>query len=394
MKISEVSAIPISIPLTALCRMGHGVMPGRKMRTILQVKTDDGYVGVGEVEGDKASTIDFMKKRILGHDPFQIEKLRWKIAAPIYSNELIGQEEIFAAFEFAMLDIQGKVIGRPVYDLVGGKMRDRVDFSAYLFFRYGKNGQGGESNPEELVEEATDLVSKHGFRTLKLKAGVFNPDVDVETIRLLRKEFPDAKIRLDPNGVWSPETSIRIGRKLEKYDIEYYEDPCCGIEGMRKVTQKVNIPTCTNMIVRTFKDLPAVIRLRAVDIVHSDPHRFGGIRAAVQLSKVCEVFNLGQSMHSGFETGVSLSAMLHTVATWASQPYAIDSTYEHLEDDILKKRFIFEDGQMEVPSGPGLGIEIDPEKLQIYAEAYKREGPFLSWEDPRQPDWHQLSPRW
>ncbi len=204
MKISEVSAIPISIPLTALCRMGHGVMPGRKMRTILQVKTDDGYVGVGEVEGDKASTIDFMKKRILGHDPFQIEKLRWKIAAPIYSNELIGQEEIFAAFEFAMLDIQGKVIGRPVYDLVGGKMRDRVDFSAYLFFRYGKNGQGGESNPEELVEEATDLVSKHGFRTLKLKAGVFNPDVDVETIRLLRQEFPDAKIRLDPNGVWSP----------------------------------------------------------------------------------------------------------------------------------------------------------------------------------------------
>ncbi|OGP93767.1 MAG: hypothetical protein A2156_15715 [Deltaproteobacteria bacterium RBG_16_48_10] len=394
MKITEVSAIPISIPLTALCRMGHGVMPGRKIRTILQVKTDDGYTGFGEVEGNKADSINFMKKWVLGHDPFQIEKLRWKIAAPVYSNEQIAQEEIFAAFEFAMLDIQGKVLGRPVHDLVGGKMRDKVSFTAYLFFRYAKNGEGGESTPQELVEEAKSFVSKHGFQTLKLKAGVFNPEVDVETIRLLRKTFPEKKIRLDPNAVWSPETSIKIGKKLEKYDIEYYEDPCFGIEGMAKVTRKVNIPTCTNIIVRTFKDLPAVIRLKAVDIIHSDPHRFGGIRAAVQLSKICEVFNLGQSMHSGFETGISLAAMIHTAATWPSQPYAIDSTYEHLEDDILVKPFHFEEGQIEVPSGPGLGVEIDQGKVQIYAEAYKREGPFLSWEDPRQPEWHQLSPRW
>lgn len=394
MKISEVSAVPISVPLTAPCRMGHGVMPGRKVRTIVQVKTDGGYMGVGEVEGDKADVINLMKKWVLGHDPFQTEKLRWKVAAPVYSDQLVGQDEIFAAFEFALLDIQGKVLGRPVYDLVGGKMRDRVDFSAYLFFRYAKDGQGGESTPEEVVDEARSFVLRYGFQTLKLKAGVFSPDVDIETISLLRQEFPEKKIRLDPNGVWSPETAIKVGKKLEKYDIEYYEDPCCGIEGMAKVTQKVSIPTCTNMIVRTFRDLPAVIRLRAVDIIHSDPHRFGGIRAAVQLSKICEIFNLGQSMHSGFETGVSLAAMLHTAATWPSQPYAIDSTYEHLEDDILVKRFVFDNGQLEVPTGPGLGVEIDEEKLQVYAEAYKREGPFFSWEDPRQPEWHQLSPRW
>ena len=99
-------------------------------------------------------------------------------------------------------------------------------------------------------------------------------------------------------------------------------------------------------------------------------------------------------MHSGFETGCSLSAMLHTVAIWASQPYAIESTYEYLEDDILEKQLIFEDRQLKVPSEPGLGIENDQGKIQIYAEAYRREGPFLSCEDPRQPDWHQLSPRW
>ncbi|MFX0196331.1 MAG: enolase C-terminal domain-like protein, partial [Candidatus Hodarchaeota archaeon] len=351
---------------------------------------------VGEVEGDRAGLINFMKKWVLGHDPFQIEKLRWKLASPVYANELVGQDEIFAALEFAMLDIQGKILGRPVHDLVGGRMRDRINFSAYLFFRYvkAKGGPGGETTPEGIVEEARSLVSKYGFRTLKLKAGVYDPDVDLETIRLLRQEFPDKKIRIDPNAVWSPETAIRLGKKLEKYDIEYYEDPCSGIEGMAKVTRKVNIPTCTNIIVRTFRDLPAVIRLRAVDIIHSDPHRFGGIRAAVQLSKFCEVFNLGQSMHSGTEAGVGLAAMIHTAATWASQPYAIDTTYEHLEDDILERPFIIEDGQIEVPTRPGLGIEIDEKKLQIYAEAYKREGPFFSWEDPRQPEWHQVSPRW
>lgn len=394
MKISEVTATAISIPLTSLCRMAHGVMPGRKLRTILQLKTDDGCVGYGEVEGDKASVINNMKKWILGHDPYQIEKLRWKIAAPVYSNELLAQDEIFASIEFALLDIQGKVLGRPVYDLVGGKMRDSVDLSLYLFFRYAKNGEGGESTPEEIVKEASSFVADYGFNTLKLKAGVFAPELDIETIKLLREEFPLKKIRLDPNGVWSPETSIRVGKRLEEYDIEYYEDPCSGIEGMEKVKRKVDIPMCTNMIVRSFKDLPPVIRLRAVDIIHSDPHRFGGIRAAVQLAKFCEVFNLGQSMHSSFETGVSLAAMLHTASTWPSQPYAIDSTYEHLEDDIITKKFSILDGKIKVPSDPGLGIEVDEEKLQIYAEAYERQGPFFSWEDPRQPDWHQMSPRW
>jgi glucarate dehydratase len=155
----------------------------------------------------------------------------------------------FGAIEVACLDLVGKAIGRPVCDLLGGRVRARVPFSAYLFFKHAGAGgpwdfatdpsaatgwpavrQREALTPEALVEQAEAMVAACGFQSLKLKAGVLSPDSEVQTIRLLREVFgPTIPLRIDPNTAWSLETSIRYAHELDGL-LEYYEDPVAGTE--------------------------------------------------------------------------------------------------------------------------------------------------------------------
>jgi glucarate dehydratase len=401
MKITDLKATTVTVPLEAPLRHSAGAHWGRFVRTIVEVETDEGIVGLGEMGGGGESaeaSINGLKQYLVGHDPMNLEQLYWKICNPtasLYNNRL----QLHAAIEFACIDIVGKKLGLRACDLLGGALREHVPFAAYLFFRYpGEDGlAGGEDDADKMVSHVSDLVAEHGFRTLKLKGGVFHPDHEVGVFRALANAFPDHKLRIDPNAVWSVEEAIRVGHAIEDLNNDYYEDPVWGLEGMRRVKENVRIPTATNMVVINIEQLAASIRTNAVDVILLDTTFWGGLRQAWKAGVVCSAFQTGMAVHSSGELGIQLATMLHLGALLPSISFAADAHYHHLKDDIIVGgRMQYRDGAIAVPSGPGLGVELDRDKLAEYSELYRELGGYPYDRDPHRPDWFSIWPesRW
>ncbi|MBC8105741.1 MAG: mandelate racemase, partial [Anaerolineae bacterium] len=307
--------------------------------------------------------------------------------------------QLHAAIEFACIDIIGKKLGVRACDLLGGALRDEVPFASYLFFRYRdeKTGAGGEETPKQMLAHARQLVAKHGFTTHKLKAGVFAPDHEVEVFRALAEEFPEHRLRIDPNAAWSVEESIRIGHLIEDLSNDYFEDPCFGMEGMRRVRDRVRIPLATNTVVVNFEQLAANIRSGAVDVILLDTTFWGGLRQAWKAGVICEKVQLGVAVHSSGELGIQLATMLHLGATLPNLSFAADAHYHHLTDDIIRGgKMKYVNGAIAVPHGPGLGVELDRDKLRQYSELYKELGNYPYDRDPHRPGWFAITPerRW
>jgi len=397
MRISDIKATTVTVPLEAPLRHSNGAHWGRFVRTIVEVITDEGLVGVGEMGGcgeSAENAIEALKTYLVGHDPLQLEQLRWKIMNPVgslYNNRM----QLHAAIEFACIDVAGKYLGIRACDLLGGALREEIPFASYLFYRYrhDKTGAGGESTPEQMVAHARDLVDRYGFQTHKLKGGVFPPEHDIEVYRALAEALPAASFRLDPNSVWSVEEAIRVGKAIEDLKNDYFEDPTFGMEGMRWVRHFVRIPTATSTVVVNFEQLASCIRSEAVDVILLDTTFWGGLRQAHKAGQVLEVFQWGACVHSSGELGVQLATMLHLGATLPNLGFAADAHYHHLEDDIIKGgKLPYENGKIALPQGPGLGVELDYDKLDCYAELYRELGGYPYDRDPRRPHWVCIMP--
>ncbi len=396
-RISDIKATTVTVPLEAPLRHANGAHWGRFVRTIVQVFTDAGLVGLGEIGGGGESAvaaIEGLKPYLLGHDPVQVEVLRWMIANPtasLYNN----RTQILAALEFACLDLAGQATGLRVCDLLGGALRERVPFASYLFYRYRNSdtGRGGEETADEIVAHARALKARCGFRTHKLKGGVFPPPHDVAVFRALAEAFPGDALRLDPNAIWSVEEAIHVARQIEDLNNDYLEDPTWGLEGMARVREKIGIPTATNTVVVTFEQLAACIRLRAVDVILLDTQFWGGIRQAHKAAQVCEIFQWGVAVHSSGELGIALATMLHLAAAVPNLRFAADAHYHHLQDDVIAGGLMrYEDGMIAVPDGPGLGVRLDPDRVARYAELYRELGGYAYDRDPTRPGWFALLP--
>ena len=397
MKIVDLEYTPVFFPIEAPLRYSQGAHPGFS-RIIVQLKTDEGLIGLGECYGGKGreGQLEEFRASLIGEDPFQLERIRWKLGSP-GALKLFGHVLPFAAIEFACLDLQGKALGKPVSELLGGRVRNRIPFSAYLFYRYpNEQGEGEISNAEQMVAFAGKLVQKYGFRTIKYKNGVLPVDEEIETFIALRKAFPDHKIRMDPNAVWSVTTSIYVAKKLRDYDLEYLEDPTWGLRGMARVNRKAPwLTLASNMSVFAIEDLPPAVILDVLDVILLDPHWYGGIHRARLAGQICETFSLDAGMHSGAELGVSLAAMLHLGAVLPNLAVAPDAHYHHLLDDVIEGgKLKYENGEIDVPSGPGLGVRIDYDKLARYHELSKKKA-MGSWiEDPKKPSAVTYYPKW
>lgn len=401
MKIVDIKATTITVPLEAPLRHSNGEHWGRFVRTIVEVITDEGLVGLGEMGGGGESAelqVTGLKQYLVGHDPFELESLRFKICNPtasLYNN----RTQLMAAIEFACLDIIGQKLGEPVYNLLGGKLRDQVRFASYLFFRYASDdGVYSEVRTiEQLVEHTRELREKYGFRTHKLKAGVFDPQYELEAYKNLVHAFPDDSFRIDPNACWSVEESIWFAKQIEGFRNDYLEDPTWGLNGMRRVRENTHIPLATNTVVVNFEQLAQNILNPAVDVILLDTTFWGGIRSCVKASAVCETFQLGVAVHSSGELGIQLATMLHLGAVLPNMSFAIDAHYHHLRDDVIVGgKFQYKDGKMVVPDLPGLGVKLDYDKLSEYAELYRKLGSYCYDRDSRRPDWYPLLPndRW
>ncbi|RSN61720.1 MULTISPECIES: enolase C-terminal domain-like protein [Actinomadura] len=399
MKITDIRATTVTVPLEAPLLHSNGAHWGRFVRTIVEVEADNGLVGLGEMGGGgESAELAFraLVPHLVGHDPFELEALRFKIANPtagLYNN----RTQLLAAIEFACLDLVGKHLGVPVHDLLGGRIRDAVQFASYLFFRYPQGDVPEVRTSEQLVEHARALKDRHGFTVHKLKGGVFPPDHELDCYRSLAEALPGDRLRYDPNSVLSLDEGLRFGRAIEDLPNDYLEDPVLGLEGLRLVRERVNIPLATNTVVVNFEQLAANVLRRAADVVLLDTTFWGGIRACVKAAAVCETFQLGVAVHSSGELGVQLATMLHLGAVLPNLTYAADAHYHHLADDVIKGGpFRYEGGRIRVPSGPGLGVELDRDKLAEYAELYRELGGYPYDRDPGRPGWYPIVPndRW
>jgi glucarate dehydratase len=397
MKITDIRATPVTVPLAAPLRHANGCHWGRFVRTIVEVETDEGLIGLGEIGGGGESAVAAftgLKPYLVGRDPTRLEELRFLIANPtasLYNN----RTQVLAALEFACLDILGQKWGVPVCDILGGRLRDRVPFASYLFFRYpnGNNGDGEVRTIDQLVKEAKALKAQYGFTSHKLKGGVFPPSYELECYLALADALPGDSFRFDPNGVWSTEQAIWFGHRIEDVNNDYLEDPVFGLHGLRRTREKVRMPLATNTVVVGFEQLAANVLETAVDVILLDTTFWGGIRPCVKAAGICEAFQLGVAVHSSGELGIQLATMLHLGATLPNLTFAADAHYHHLMDDVIVGgKFEYSNGTIAVPTEPGLGVKLDREKMCKYHELFKRLGTYPYDRDPLRPDWAPLVP--
>ena len=401
MRIRDIRATTVTVPLEAPLRHANGCHWGRFVRTIVEVETDNGLIGLGEMGGGGESAeavFRAMKQYLVGHDPVHLEEMRFLIANPtasLYNN----RTQVLAALEFACLDILGQAWGVPVSDILGGRLRERVPFASYCFFRYAnpRTAAGEVRTIEQLVEHTCELKRRFGFTTHKLKGGVFHPEYELEAYRALAEAFPQDSLRFDPNGVWSTEQALRFGQAIENLRNDYLEDPVFGMHGMRRTREKVRVPLATNTVVVNFEQLAANVLNTAVDVILLDTTFWGGMRACVKAAAVCETFQMGVAVHSSGELGIQLATMLHLGAVIPNLSFAADAHYHHLTDDVIEGGLMrYQDGAIGVPAGPGLGVKLDREKLGQYSELYKRLGNYPYDQDPARPGWTPIIPndRW
>ncbi len=400
-RITAIRPTTVTVPLEAPLRHANGCHWGRFVRTIVEVDTDAGITGLGEMGGGGESAeaaFKGLERYLVGHDVFRLEALRFAIANPtasLYNN----RTQQLAALEFACLDIIGKALDQPVSNLLGGKLRDHVPFASYLFFRHPTDAaRAGEvRTADQLVAHARALKAAHGFTSHKLKGGVFPPAYELACYRALAEALPGDSFRYDPNAALPLEEAIRFGRAIEDLNNDYYEDPVWGLNGMRQVRQAVRIPTATNTVVVNFEQLAANLRDPAIDVILLDTTFWGGIRPCIKAAGVCETMQTGIAVHSSGELGIQLATMLHLGAVLPNLTFAGDAHYHHLTDDVIQGgKMTYANGAIAVPDGPGLGVSLDPERVARYAELYRKRGGYPYDRDPLRPDWYALVPntRW
>ena len=377
MKITGITAHEVGIPmrgtlLWAYSFSGHGYQDHVAIaapRTILEVHTDEGLAGIGEVQGPAEYFETEVAERLTGEDPFD-----WK--------RLIAPEKDVsdrAGLEFAMWDLMGKYLGKPAAALVNGGRYDRtVEWAAYVFFRAPGILGGGEVNLENYAAHVKELVDRYGFRSVKLKLGVYQPDEEIEAVKRVREAIgPKPRLRIDPNSAWPLDQALRAARELESVGIEYLEDVARGMGPQAELRKATGIPVCVDGHY-SLDRLAHVIRAEAGEVVMCDIYGSGGIAGVRDWTTMARAFGLKVSCHSGRWLGVSHMAKLHAAAAAGPFDFPIDAHYHQLSDDVLQGGLLEygPDGTMEVPDRPGLGIELDPERLERYRYTPERKAEY------------------
>ncbi|KUF11547.1 enolase C-terminal domain-like protein [Pseudoponticoccus marisrubri] len=382
------------------------------LRSVIEVETEDGVIGLGESYGTRSliDAVAALAPDLRGMAVTDLNGLwarartRVQGGMPGYTGDERLLPRVVSAVEVAMWDALGKATGQRVVDLLGGQVRETVPFSAYLFYKFaGHAGQPADDwgevlSPERLVDEARRFIETHGFRAIKLKAGILPPEEEVAGLEALRAAFPEAPLRIDPNGGWHVHTALDLLPRLEGL-VEYLEDPTVGIDGNAVIQARTDVPLATNMYVVAQSHLPPNMAQDAFRVILSDHHYWGGLKASRDLAEICRIWGLGLSMHSNSHLGISLAAMTHLAAATPNLTYDCDTHYPWQVDEVVEGgRFEFRDGSLSVPEGPGLGVTLDRDALarlhQNYLDCGYTHRDDESEMQKHQPGWRFQRPRY
>lgn len=293
------------------------------------------------------------------------------------------------ALECAMLDLLGQHLGVPMCELLGeGRQRDRIEVLGYLFFVEDKKKtplpyldesespdpwfamrRGTMMTSKEIVEQACCLKDKYGFQNFKLKGGVLSGNEEMETMRCLKKQFPKARVNIDPNGAWSLNEAIGLCRGMEDV-LTYIEDPCgpeagySGREIMAEFKNAVKLPVATNMIATNWRQFYHGASLKAVDIVLADPH-FWGLEGSTRMAFVLNDWGLTWGSHSNNHFDITLAVYAHVAAAAPGNITPLDTHWIWQDgQNLLYDTPEIKDGYLEVPQKPGLGVTLNMERVK------------------------------
>jgi glucarate dehydratase len=384
-KIAAIRATPVNIPLEAPYVWAHGTLPGFS-KTIVEVETTDGIVGIGEAPSpDAAGPIaDAFAPRLAGRDPLDIagaERLclpHWRGVQSITDFEQIAA---FGAVEMALWDIRGKLWGLPLYLLLGGAVRKSIPFTDYFSFRPIEGNKGGEATPEAVVDYCVRLNEEHGTTYFEGKFSTPDPAPSLKTIRLLRQRLGDGiMLRIDSNQAYSLATARSLVRALEELQVRNWEDPVGTFEEMRELRRHTTIPFSSHNI-----DIARIIDLRVPDAIVSNPTLLGGIGRALRFVGACAEVGVDFWCYSG-DSGIASAAYLHLCAAleWIREPN--QSLFRMQPLDVIEEGpFQPRNNLVEVPEGPGLGVTLSRERLAHCHQLFLRDGPMNKYHDPAAP---------
>ncbi|XKH58250.1 glucarate dehydratase [Citricoccus nitrophenolicus] len=380
-------------------------------RNIAIVTDSEGRTGLGEVPGGEKirSTIEEAGRLIAGKPVARFRSLLRGIATAFADRDAGGRGlqtfdlrttvHAVTAIESALLDLHGQFLGVPVAELLGdGQQRDAVPMLGYLFYvgdpdstdlPYLRESDGADDwervrreeamTPEAVVRLAEAAQARYGFQDFKLKGGVQSGDLEVDAVTALKERFPDARITLDPNGGWLLEEAIRLGRRMQGV-VAYAEDPCgaegrfSGREVMAEFRRATGLQTATNMIATDWREMAHAIRTNAVDIPLADPH-FWTMSGSVRVAQLCHEFGLTWGSHSNNHFDISLAMFTHAGAAAPGEITALDTHWIWQDGQGLTTAPLkISGGEIRVPDAPGLGLELDRERLAEAHELYLENG--------------------
>jgi glucarate dehydratase len=393
LKITDLRVTPIALPDPPILA-ASGCHGPYFLRNIVQLETDGKIVGIGETRGGQQVTTALNKARgmVVGQNAFAYRAFAKQLNALNPAS--------YAGIELACLDACGKATGRRLSELLGGPVREEVEFAAYLFYRYAadhpklladkrlvdKRGRGKQAlddwgevrTPEAMAQMAARFHKQWGFRVFKLKAGVLPPKVEASTMQAMHAQFgPKVPLRIDPNARWRTETAVQTAKLFKGINLEYYEDPVRGQEAMAEVRKATGLRMSTNMCVTRFEHIRDALRLQPIDVVLCDHHNWGGIAACIELGRICETVGWTMSQHSNNHAGITMAAMIHVGAVAPQLTLASDTHYPWLPEgaDIIEgAKLPIKGGRMRVPAAVGVGVRLDLDKLARAHEVYRKCG--------------------
>lgn len=359
MKITDIRIRPLELPLRQPYHWTQGIRRSFAVN-LIEMELGDGTVGIGEctIAPDQAAGVLVLKRlaqTLIGESVFDAAVLRDRILKENYqslgASTIRACNQMLAGLDFAMWDAMGKLAGRPVHDLLGGAHRRKV---GYFFFLQG-------DTPEELAAHAAEGAAQ-GERVFYLKVG--RPDMarDLDIVRAVRAEIGDARLRLDANEGWEPMRAIKMARKLERFDIEFIEQPThsYSIDALAHVRASSPIPIVADQAAFTLFDVYDICAKRAADMICIGPREVGGIQNMLKAAAVAEAAGLGICIHSSFTTGITTAAEHQIGRMIPNLDDGNQIMWQLAADNIVAAPALAPvNGWLDLPDAPGLGITLD-----------------------------------
>lgn len=385
MKITNIRATPVNIPLEAPYLWSVGTYPGTT-KVIVEVQTDEGLVGIGEAPSpDCEPAINrFMAARLKGMDPFDHAACEQRCVPDtrvLYLTDGNVELKAFGGIEMALWDIKGKALNIPLYKLLGGAVRKTIPFTEYYAYRMPVGNVGGEDSPAKVAAYCALMRERHGSTFFEGKCSTGDPATDVRIVKEVRSAIgPDAMLRVDGNMAWSLTTARRLLADLEPYNIRNFEDPVANYFEMEKLRQHTRIPFSTHG-----PDLKLAARLGVPDAFVMNLSVWGGITRTLKLIAACEEMGVDFWFYSG-ETGVASAGYLHVYAATHHLREPSQSLFRFQTDDVIEEGpFKPKNNLISVPEGPGLGVTLSQSAMKRCHERFLREGAYDQYHNPKIP---------